>query len=228
MAAPTGRGRPPAGAEDRSMTGRQPGAIAHALDALEAVAQLGPGATAKQVSQLLALSPATTYRLLNLLVAEEYIVRLPDLSGFALGRRALEFAGIAAPPRLTLSREARRALARLRSDLRWGVHLAAYSHGRVHLVDPDPDHPPHDESLTGDDFEQSAVGRLVAATDDIAYDRGLIESGVACIAAAIRDEDGHLLAALVVMGPLERLTSVEADLEVRLRAASAELGDLMA
>jgi DNA-binding IclR family transcriptional regulator len=219
-----------AGGSDRNLTGRQPGAIAHALDALEAVARLGPGTTAQQVSHQLELSPATTYRLLNLLVAEEYVVRLPDLSGFALGRRALEFAGIVAPPHVALSRGARRSLSELRSAVRWGVHLVTYSHGQAVFVDPDPDHPPRHEILSDREFAASAVGRLLTSTtgDDIVIDRGEVDSGVACIAAAIRDESGTLLASLVVVGPVERLHDVEADLAERLRVAAADLSDLMA
>ena len=48
--------------------------------------------TAKEISAALKLPQATTYRLLNLLVGEEYLVRLPDLRGFALGRRAARLA----------------------------------------------------------------------------------------------------------------------------------------
>lgn len=213
-----------------ALTGRQPGAIAHALEALEAVAQLGAGVTAQQISQRLGLSPATTYRLLNLLVAEEYIVRLPDLSGFALGRRALEFAGIAAPPQVTLSRGARRTLARVRGELRWGVHLAVYANGRAHIVDADPDHPPPHDGPSDHDFELSAVGRLLTSPsgDDLAVDRGDIDRSIACVAAAIRDENGVLLASLVVIGPSGRLLDIEADLVERLAAAAAELSDLLA
>jgi hypothetical protein len=36
---------------------------------------------------------ATTYRLLNLLVGVEYLVRLPDLHGLAMGRRAARLTG---------------------------------------------------------------------------------------------------------------------------------------
>src|SRR5579859_1661338 len=36
---------------------------------------------------------ATVYRMLNFLVAEEYLVRMPDLKGFALGVRVAELTG---------------------------------------------------------------------------------------------------------------------------------------
>ncbi|MDT7644069.1 MAG: hypothetical protein QOC75_1069, partial [Pseudonocardiales bacterium] len=68
--------------------GRQPRAVRNALAALAEVVSAGPGVTASEISAALRLPRATTYRLLNLLVAEEYLVRLPDLRGFALGARA--------------------------------------------------------------------------------------------------------------------------------------------
>lgn len=232
MVAPTDLGGAPARADPAGLTSRQPGAIAHALEALEAVAHLGAGATAQQISQRLGLSPATTYRLLNLLVAEEYIVRLPELSGFALGRRALEFAGLAAP-RFSLSRQARRAMSRLRDDVRWGVHLAVYAGGRAHIVDADPDHPPQHAVVTEFAVDRSALGRLLTApaSDEsaaVTVDRGEVDAGTAYVAAAIRDENGHVMAALVVVGPLERVREVEADLIGRLTSAAIELGDLLA
>ncbi|MCU1659221.1 MAG: IclR family transcriptional regulator [Pseudonocardiales bacterium] len=76
------------------LTGRQPQAIRTALAVLRAVAQAGPGITARQISAELDLPPATTYRVLNLLVGEEYLVRLPDLRGFALGARLAELVGM--------------------------------------------------------------------------------------------------------------------------------------
>ena len=72
---------------DGALSGRQPKAVQSALQVLEAVALAGTGVTAKDIAEHLSMPSATTYRLLNLLVADGYIVRLPDLSGFALGPR---------------------------------------------------------------------------------------------------------------------------------------------
>lgn len=115
----------PAGA---GLGGRQPQAVRSALNVLRAVADAGPGVTAKEISARLQLPPATTYRLLNLLVGEEYLVRLPDLTGFALGAR---FAGL--------------------------VHAATVSHqapqddtDRPGTV-PDPDAVPRTEARTASD-----------------------------------------------------------------------------
>ena len=62
-------------------------AVQKALGMLEAVAHLGPGTTAKEIATFAGVPSATAYRMLNLLVAEGFLVRVPDLSGFALGRR---------------------------------------------------------------------------------------------------------------------------------------------
>ena len=78
--------------EPLPLSGRQPRAVRSALAVLEEVVAAGPGVTAKEISAALKLPQATTYRLLNLLVGEEYLVRLPDLRGFALGRRAARLA----------------------------------------------------------------------------------------------------------------------------------------
>jgi DNA-binding IclR family transcriptional regulator len=212
------------------VSGRQPAAIGHALHVLEAVARLGPGVPAQRIAQHLGLSSATAYRLLNLLVAEEYIVRMPDLSGFALGRRALEFAGVAAPP-TGLSRQARRVLAALRGAIRFGVHVFGYAHDRPYLLDADPDHPP--QGGPAEDFALTAVGALVAAEEGDgalgqAEDWGRVRPDVACIAVAIRDETGRLIAAIVVTGPPARLRTHRDDLVRRAAAAAGELGELMA
>ncbi|CAL9329862.1 hypothetical protein SUDANB6_00050 [Streptomyces sp. enrichment culture] len=132
----------------------------NALRVLEEVVAAGPGVTAREICAALRLPPATTYRLLNLLVAEEYLVRLPDLRGFAVGRRAARLAPPMAP---RLSTAARAVLADLRERTRWGVHLAAYPGGRLALADPDPDHPPADATLLARHLHASSLGKLLLA-----------------------------------------------------------------
>ncbi|EGD44349.1 transcriptional regulator, IclR family [Nocardioidaceae bacterium Broad-1] len=118
--------------------GRQPHAVRSALSVLEEVARAGPGITAKQISAALGLPRATTYRLVNLLVQDEYLVRLPDLSGFALGHRVTLLASNAIPDR---ERETAEILRGMRARIRAGVHLASFRDGRLELVDVDPDFP---------------------------------------------------------------------------------------
>jgi DNA-binding IclR family transcriptional regulator len=142
------------------LSGRQPRAVRSALAVLEEVVATGPGVTAKEISAALKLPQATTYRLLNLLVGEEYLVRLPDLKGFALGRRA---ARLAVPVVTTPPTAARAVVDHLRGLVRWGVHLASFGSGQVVLVDPDPDHPPTDAALLARYPQVSALGRLLLA-----------------------------------------------------------------
>lgn len=79
---------------------RQPAAVDNAFAVLEKVAELGPGTTARQLLAELPMSKATIYRIIKHLVAHEYLVRTPDLTGFILGRRvrALAAAAQSAPP----------------------------------------------------------------------------------------------------------------------------------
>lgn len=142
------------------LSGRQPKAVRSALAVLEEVIAAGPGVTAKEISAALHLPPATTYRLLNLLVAEEYLVRLPDLRGFALGRRA---GRLTVPAAALPCTAARTVVEHLRGIVRWGVHLASFTTGRLVLVDPDPDHPPTDEATLSRYPHTSALGKLLLA-----------------------------------------------------------------
>jgi DNA-binding IclR family transcriptional regulator len=134
--------------------------VRNALAVLAEVVSAGPGVTAREISTALRLPRATTYRLLNLLVAEEYLVRLPDLRGFALGAGAARLT-VRAPS--TPSTAARAVVAHLRSRVRWGVHLASFTEGHVTVVDPDPDHPPSENTLLARNPHASALGKLLLA-----------------------------------------------------------------
>jgi DNA-binding IclR family transcriptional regulator len=149
----------PAG-ESGALSGRQPKAVRNALALVEEVIAAGPGVTAKELSTALKLPSSTTYRLLNLLVAEEYLVRLPDLRGFALGRRA---ARLSVPITPQLPTAARAVLDHLRGLVRWGVHLATYTPGHLALLDADPDHPPTEEAILARYPHASALGKLLLA-----------------------------------------------------------------
>jgi len=150
--------------DDHPLAGRQPAAIRSALTVLEEVARAGPGVTARELSTALGLSPATTYRLVNLLVAEEYLVRLPDLRGFALGRKVVELAGAVTSPAIPAAAAA--AVAELRSRVRLAVHLASLRRGRLRMLDPDPDHPPSTDGVLARHLHASALGKLLLAEED--------------------------------------------------------------
>lgn len=66
---------------------RQPAAVDSAFAVLEAVYRCGPGVTARELTRVLPMSRAGVYRILKHLVAEEYLVRTPDLKGFVIGER---------------------------------------------------------------------------------------------------------------------------------------------
>lgn len=66
---------------------RQPGAVDSAFAVLEAVAAMGAGVTTRELVRALPMSRATVYRIIKHLVAQEYLVRTPDLRGFVLGAR---------------------------------------------------------------------------------------------------------------------------------------------
>ncbi|GAA4737174.1 IclR family transcriptional regulator [Modestobacter marinus] len=143
------------------LSGRQPKAVQSALAVLECVARLGAGVTAKEVASALELPPATAYRLLNLLVGEEYLVRLPDLRGFALGRKVAGLAGAIAPVRVPTA--AREVLAELRREVRAGVHLVLYTATTLRLANMDQDLPLHDPALVERHLHATAAGRLLLA-----------------------------------------------------------------
>ncbi|MGY1671694.1 IclR family transcriptional regulator [Geodermatophilus sp. SYSU D00710] len=146
---------------DRGLTGRQPKAVQSALAILETVARVGAGITAKEVAEEVGLPAATTYRLLNLLVAEEYLVRLPDLHGFACGRKVAGLAGNGG--RVHVPTAARDVVGDLRQRMRFGVHLVLYSATTLRCADVDPDHPLRDPQAVERHLHASAVGKLLLA-----------------------------------------------------------------
>ncbi|TQF65602.1 helix-turn-helix domain-containing protein [Rhodococcus spelaei] len=139
--------------------GHEPRAVQRALALLEAVATLGSGASARDIAALTRVPPATAYRLLNILVADGYLVRVEDLSGFALGLRTRELAGATPAPEPAV--DPAPVLEKLRGQLRHGIYLASYSGGRVRLVDRDPDHELSGESTWTTHLHASAIGKLL-------------------------------------------------------------------
>jgi DNA-binding IclR family transcriptional regulator len=153
-----GGGRPAPPADLRA---RQPKAVHSALAVLEEVARCGAGVTAQQVSENLGMPRATTYRLINLLVQDEYLVRMPDLRGFTLGRKVMELAHLVAPARPPQAAVA--VVEELRGGIRGGVHLVRYEGDRMRVVDADPDFPLADARRLAAELDVSAMGRLLVA-----------------------------------------------------------------
>lgn len=217
-----------------SLTARQPKAIHSALTVLEAVAARGAGVTARELSDALGMPRATVYRLLNLLVQDEYLVRTPDLSGFALGAKVVHLAAAAA---VHVPRAARTVLARLRGQVRGGVHLVMYVDGRIVVADADPDFPLSDETRLVREPEHYALGMLLLlerGDPGVEAREDLERYGVArrwrgssgCLAAPIRDDAGALAGAVAYSGTRRRIDD-PADIAPSLVAAAAELGPLV-
>jgi DNA-binding IclR family transcriptional regulator len=147
---------------DGSLSGRQPKAVQSALQVLEQVARAGVGVTAKDIAEHLSMPSATTYRLLNLLVADGYVVRLPDLSGFSLGPRMGVMIDAAVSPIVCAA--AREVLAELRLSVRFGVHLFYFTNTAVRIADADGEYPPPaDESVLNRHLHACGVGKLLLA-----------------------------------------------------------------
>ncbi|WP_412168356.1 helix-turn-helix domain-containing protein [Curtobacterium flaccumfaciens pv. flaccumfaciens] len=208
---------------------RQPKAIQNALAVLEAVAHAGPGVTAQQISDALGMPRATTYRLITLLVEDEYLVRLPDLRGFALGHKVSELAGVApaaAPSVPPLPRAVRSVLSDVRSAVRAGVHLARYDADGICDVDVDPDFPLLDATALRSTPGSSAMGRLHAAGGASASQVGAFVRGFGCLALPVHGERGELVAGLTLSAPAARVESPGQAL-VHLRTAVARLEPLL-
>lgn len=228
------------------LSARQPRAIHSALTVLEAVAELGAGATAREISDALGLPKATTYRLVNLLVQDGFLVRTPDLSGFALGAKVVHLASVAAPVRLPAA--ARDLLAAARERVRGGVHVVLYPEGRVSLVDPDPDFPFSDPVRLAREPARFALGRLLLAEapqgsggdgspgmNDAWADMrrfgvtrqiGELVPGFGCLAMPIRDAGGALTGALGFSGPAHRVAEPSGVIRL-LEPTAARLAPLL-
>ncbi|MEV8024110.1 helix-turn-helix domain-containing protein [Microbacterium sp. NPDC080220] len=217
------------------ITARQPRAIHSALTVLEAVAELGAGVSARELSAALGLPRATTYRLLNLLVQDEYLVRTPDLTGFALGQKVVGLAAAAVPVRLT--RAARTVLDDLRSGARGGIHLVLFVDGRLVVADSDPDFPLADPHRAARELETTALGCLLLVergaalppTTAAVSTRGTlrrIEGTSGCLATPIRDGAGDLVGGLAYSGTRARIEAPR-DLTVVLEHAAGELAPLV-
>ncbi|CCQ13686.1 putative IclR family transcriptional regulator [Rhodococcus sp. AW25M09] len=128
---------------------------------LEAVAYLGAGATAKQIAAHTQVPPATAYRMLNFLVADGFLVRIPDLSGFALGQRTSELAYAASDSAHV--RTVDEVLGAMRSETRHGLYVASFRGGTVRMVDMDPDHEVVSAPTIMRNPHAHAVGKLMLA-----------------------------------------------------------------
>lgn len=190
--------------------------VINALRLIEEVADLGPGVTPAELSRNLGLSKSATYRLVNLLSQEEYLVRTPDLGGFALGAKIDALIGIASqqsvPDRL------REVIDEVRSGVRFGVHLFGVQspgtmRARLALLDIDPDYPLSDPARLLHEPSASAAGRLMeavgsghpSAAPDHASQVGSFVPNFGCLAVPVWDNSGQLIAALAIAAPAKHI-----------------------
>lgn len=203
---------------EEGLHARQPAAISSALKVLEEVARCGTGVTAQEISTNLGMARATTYRIVNVLVQDEYLVRMPDLRGFALGRKVVEFVHLVAPT--GLSPAAAAELRRLRASIRAGVHLVRFDGATVRVADQDPDFPLIDPEGFEAHPRRSAAGRLLVAelaagSDPIpegverdagyAVQIGSFAPGFGCLAVPLRTMDGRLIGSVTISAPARRV-----------------------
>lgn len=136
--------------------------IARSLQIIAVVADLGIGTTAREIAQRLDLPAATTYRLLNNLVADEYLVRTADLRGFALGLASANLLQTAAP--LAVPALARDTITQWRAGIPFGAHVVYFRPVSVRVLDADPDHPLVAERDLVRHLHASAAGKLLLAS----------------------------------------------------------------
>ncbi|WP_028268063.1 IclR family transcriptional regulator [Arthrobacter sp. MA-N2] len=171
-----------------------PSTTSNPLRILEIVARFGTGTTAKEITDALQMPPATAYRVLNALVADEYLARTSDLRGFALGHAISGLITAATPPTVTTA--ARAVIAEFRRGNRFAVHLIMFRNGSLRIADEDPDYPlqpafemlryPHASAAgklmlaeLGDSASPPLGGQLMKLTQHTITDRGQLEEQLA-------------------------------------------------
>ncbi|MFI1916919.1 IclR family transcriptional regulator [Nocardia sp. NPDC020380] len=141
---------------------RRTNTVTNSIAILETVADSGTGVTAKEIAERLGLAPATTYRLLNSLVADEYLVRTADLRGFALGARLRGLAAAITVPAVPTT--ARALLDDFRASTRFAVHLMNFRPAAIQVINEDPDHPIPGERELARHLHASAAGKLLLSS----------------------------------------------------------------
>lgn len=139
----------------------KPSTASNPLRILEVVAQYGTGTTAKEITDALQMPQATAYRVLNSLVADEYLARTSDLRGFALGHAISGLITAANPP--TVPTAARTVIEEFRRGNRFAVHLIMFRNASLRIADEDRDYPLHSAFEMLRYPHASAAGKLMLA-----------------------------------------------------------------
>ncbi|MBJ8343795.1 IclR family transcriptional regulator [Antrihabitans sp. YC2-6] len=145
----------------RDPSRHHPTPVSNSLRIIEAIAVLGLGVSAKEIAAALQMPTATAYRMLNALVAEEYVVRTSDLRGFGLGARLDGLIVAASQPAVPFA--ARSAIDELRTAVRFAVHVVGFQSGTLRILDADPDHPVRAERELIRHLHASAAGKVLLA-----------------------------------------------------------------
>ncbi|MGV9822923.1 IclR family transcriptional regulator [Nocardia xishanensis] len=237
--------------------GQQPRAVQKALAMLEAVAHLGAGASANQICAFTQVPSATAYRILNLLVEDGYLVRSPDLSGFALGRRTFEIAFAAAPES---ARTVADVMSGLRTETRYALYVVSFRDRSIRVVDSDPDHEVVPVTTILRNPHAHAVGKLLLAyhpaalpgiklrsvtahtvvkrrtldehlvsilATEISVEKDESRIGRAAMAIPIRECGDEVVGGLCLQGPVGRISASNTDLVEFLRRGASDLGGLI-
>jgi DNA-binding IclR family transcriptional regulator len=151
----------------------KPSTASNPLKILEIVAQYGTGTTAKEITDALQMPQATAYRVLNSLVADEYLARTSDLRGFALGHAISGLITAANPP--TVPTAARAVIEEFRHGNRFAVHLVMFRNASLRIADEDRDYPLHSAFEMLRYPHASAAGKLMLA--ELAESDSLLQRG---------------------------------------------------
>lgn len=128
-------------------------------ESIEAIAVLGLGVSAKEIASALHMPTATAYRLLNALVADEYVVRTSDLQPARRATRRTDHRRVGAGGAVRGALGSRRvapisAIRRARDRLHAGA---------LRVLDADPDHPIQAERELVRHLHASAAGKTLLA-----------------------------------------------------------------
>lgn len=218
------------GDADVTSSARRPGkwtpaqAVSRPMQILEAVSLAGSAASAQQIVAATSIPVPSVYRLIGALLAEGYLERSPETSGFQLGPKvaamAEHFVEQQAWPAVL------EALHRAEQILKLPVVAAVHGHARFHL-------PAHQAGVLGDPerWHACALGKLLVAyrrdllaqltftpftphshrgpvplvqeldvvvEQRISYERQEVELSRHAVAAAVMDPAGNLAGALCV------------------------------
>ncbi len=155
------------------------------MNLLDALAKQSGAVSLKELAQATRLHPSTAHRILNDMVVGRFVDRGDQPGTYRLGMRLLEL-GNMVKARLSVREAAVEPMRDLHRKTGQTVNLSVRQGDEIVYV------------------ERSYSESLIRARG-FAKDNEELELGVRCIAAAIRDDSGHVVAGLSVSAPADRL-----------------------